>query len=150
MSFTMLYELFLQECIELGVADFEYPFNTKQKAYNALRRYIKCLEENHLVKAASRQSKDDQQKMTSTGYGKRYSKNAVMPYSVVQGDGHILDVLYTVEYSNIDGTIDRKVATRAWLFPIFDVATRCVIGYTVSQEENYNQFAVFLIVFGII
>lgn len=140
MSFTMLHELFLDECLRLGVPDFEYPFNTKYKGYNALRRYIKKLEEDYLIKAASRQSKDNQQKMASTGYGKRYSRNAIMPYSVVQGDGHILDVLYTVEYSNIDGTVDRKVATRAWLFPIFDVATRCVIGYTVSQEFNYNQY----------
>ncbi len=140
MSFSMLHELFLDECIRIGVPDFEYPFNCNRKGYNALRDYIGQLEEKNLVKAASRQSKEDQQKMESTGYGKRYTRNAVMPYSVVQGDGHILDVLYTVEYTNIDGTMDRKIATRAWLFPIFDVATRCVIGYSVSQEFNYNQY----------
>lgn len=140
MSLAMLHEMFLDECIRVGVPDFGYPFNRKKRGYHALRDYIQHLEKEHLIKSASRQSKDNQQKIASTGYGKRYTRNAVMPYSVVQGDGHILDVLYTVEYLNIDGTIDRKVATRAWLFPIFDVATRCVIGYTVSQEFNYNQY----------
>ena len=140
MSFSVLHELFLEECMRIGIPDFEYPFKTKNQGYNALCKYVRRIEKEYLIKAASRQSKDNQQKIASTGYGKRYTRNAVMPYSVVQGDGHILDVLYTVEYSNIDGTVDRKVATRAWLFPIFDVATRCVIGYTVSQEFNYNQY----------
>lgn len=140
MSISMLHELFLEECRRIGIPDFDYPFKTRNQGYNALCKYVHRLEREHLIKAAARQSKDEQQKMASTGFGKRYSTNAVIPYSVVQGDGHILDVLYTVEYSNIDGTTERKIATRAWLFPILDVATRCVIGYTVSQEYNYSQY----------
>lgn len=66
----------------------------------------------------------------------------IAPYSCVQVDGHIIDMAYTVEIVNDDGTIERKEATRAWLFAVIDVATRCILGYSISQEMNYNQYDV--------
>lgn len=41
-----------------------------------------------------------------------------------------------------DGTIQPMTAHRCWLFAVIDVATRCIIGYSTSQEMNYNQFDV--------
>lgn len=41
-----------------------------------------------------------------------------------------------------DGTIQAMTAHRCWLFAVIDVATRCIIGYSTSQEMNYNQFDV--------
>lgn len=63
MSLAMLHEMFLDECIRVGVPDFGYPFNRKKRGYHALRDYIQHLEKEHLIKSASRQSKDNQQKI---------------------------------------------------------------------------------------
>lgn len=41
-----------------------------------------------------------------------------------------------------DGTIQSMPAHRCWLFVVIDIATRCIIGYSTSQEMNYNQYDV--------
>lgn len=143
MNLTTLHQdYFLKECERLGIQDFEYPFNTLTKGYYALRSYVKELTNKDTVNRAKRSSKDDAQKLMSTGVGERYTCVSVAPFSEVQIDGHIIDLLYTVEFTENDGTVSRTIATRAWFLPVFDTATRCVIGYSVSQEFNYNQYDV--------
>ncbi len=142
MSYNSLHKKFLKKCLELGISEFEYPFNTSNRGYVSLCKYVKELDKEKISKAATRENKDNMQKLMSTGYGERYTKNAIFPFSVVQIDGHIIDLMYNVEILNEDGTIDRKPATRAWLIAVIDVATRCVLGYSVSQEFNYNQYDV--------
>jgi transposase InsO family protein len=41
-----------------------------------------------------------------------------------------------------DGTVVSMPAHRCWLFAVIDIATRCIIGYSTSQEMNYNQYDV--------
>lgn len=141
MNLTTLHkDYFLKECERLGIQDFEYPFNTKNKAYNSLRMYIKNLKNKNTNNRAKRENKDAGQKLLSTGIGTRYTNVSIAPFSEIQVDGHKIDLLYTVEYIENDGTISRNIANRMWFFPVFDTATRCVIGYSVSQEANYNQY----------
>lgn len=143
MNITTLHQdYFLKECERLGIQDFEYPFNTVNLAYNSLRKYVQNLSNIDAEARAKRSSKDDAQKLMSTGIGNRYTAVSIAPFSEVQVDGHIIDLLYTVEFTENDGTVSRNIATRAWFFPVFDTATRCVIGYSVSQEFNYNQYDV--------
>lgn len=142
MNYRTLHAKFLKKCQEIGVPDYAYPFNTANKGYVSLCKYIKELDKKNLRKAATRENDDNMQKLMSTGYGTRYTSNPIHPYQVVQMDGHILDIVYNVEIVNDDGTIDKIVATRAWVVAVIDVATRCVLGYSVSQEFNYNQYDV--------
>lgn len=139
---TLHHDYFLKECARLGVQDYEYPFNTANQGYISLGKYVKTLEKIDASNRAKRSSKDDNQKLMSTGIGERYTKTAIAPFSEVQVDGHKIDLLYVVEYTEDDGTVSKNIATRAWFFPVFDTATRCVIGYSVSQEVNYNQYDV--------
>lgn len=143
MNYTTLHkDYFLKECERLGIQDYEYPFNTALKGYNALRGYIQALTLENAAKRAKRISRDDAQKLLSTGVGTRYTQIAIAPFSEVQVDGHKIDILYTVEFSETDGTTSRAIANRAWFLPVIDTATRCIIGYSVSQETNYNQYDV--------
>jgi len=139
---TLHKDYFLKECERLGIQDYEYPFNTESQGYYALRNYVKHLELENTLNRAKRSSKDDQQKLLSTGIGTRYTKTSIAPYANVQIDGHKIDLLYTVEYTENDGTVATRIATRMWFFPVLDTATRCVIGYSVSQETNYNEYDV--------
>lgn len=139
---TLHQDYFLKECERLHIQEYEYPFNTDSRAYYALLDYVKKLDLKDAKNRAKRSSKDEQQKLLSTGIGDRYTKNPVVPYSNVQIDGHKLDLLYTVEYTETDGTVSTQTASRMWFFPVLDTATRCVIGYSVSQETNYNQYDV--------
>lgn len=142
MNLTTLHQKFLKECLRLGIQEHEYPFNTSNKGYVSLCKFIKNYKKENISNQAKRESRDAMQKLYSTGIGERYTTNSVAPFQTTQVDGHIIDMQYTIEIENIDGTTSITIATRAWLFVVIDVATRCILGYSVSQEFNYNQYDV--------
>lgn len=140
MSVRTLHTKFIEECLRLGIQNYEYPFTIKDKGYLALYRYIKKLELKKQERSIKRQNNNLIQKFESTGFGEKYNLNPIHPYEVVQIDGHKIDLLYTVEVENEQGEIIKMPATRCWLLAIIDVATRTIIGYSVSPYENYNQY----------
>lgn len=138
MSCTSLHSKFLRELARLGVQSYEYPFNTANKAYNSLNTYVKNLEKSNTKGLARRQSKDAAQKMMSTGVGVKYSVTIVTPYGCAQIDGHIIDCLYVVEAKDKDGIPQMLPASRCWVITVVDVATRCILGYSMTPEMNYD------------
>ena len=118
--------------------DDEYPFNTKNKGYTSLWSYVKRLERNHIRSAARRAEKNAAQIVTSTGYGEMTQIFPIAPYQAVQMDGHRVDCVYVVEVRNKDNEIRYMTAQRCWLILTIDVATRCVLGYSLTQEDNYD------------
>ena len=141
---TILHRKFLEECARLGIEKYEYPFNTTRKGIMALRNYLDNLVQENAKSAICRESKEATQRFNSTGYGRKYSLIPISPFSVVQLDGHKIDMLYTIETENKSGELIRNTATRAWLIAIVDVATRVILGYSISPHENYNQTDVLL------
>jgi putative transposase len=142
MNIRTLHSKFLEECLRLGVQDYEFPFNNKDKSYYTLRNYVKKLEANDHADTIKRISKDARQKFNSTGYGETTSFKSIFPYDVVQIDGHKIDLIYSIETENEQGEIVRMTATRMWVIAIIDVATRAILGYSITPHENYNQFDV--------
>ncbi|MFA9466680.1 MAG: hypothetical protein ACERKN_20655 [Velocimicrobium sp.] len=139
MKVTTLHNKFLYECRNLGIQDYEYPFNTESKGLRSLRRYVHNLKHQNEKLAIKREGKDARQKFQSTGKGHKYSTIPMTPYSLVQLDGHKIDMLYTVPVINSDGSVSYLPATRLWVIAVIDVATRTILGYSLSSEENYNQ-----------
>lgn len=139
MKVTTLHNKFLNECRNLVIQDYEYPFNTETKGLRSLRRYVQRLKHQNQNLAMKREGKDARQKFHSTGKGHKHSTIPMAPYSIVQLDGHKIDILYTVPVINSDGSVSNLPATRLWLIAVIDVATRTILGYSLSSEENYNQ-----------
>ena len=142
MTVRTLHKKFLSRCQEIGIQNYEYPFTTSSKGYTALNNYINEKKKQMIDKAIRKESKDAQQKFSSTGFGLSNSLIPINPYSVVQIDGHKIDMLYTVEAEDAHGKIHYMPATRMWVIVVIDVATRAVLGYSVTTEENYNQYDV--------
>ena len=140
MNLTRLHIRFVNECLRIGLGPDDYPLNTTTKGYQALRRYVKSLEVGSVKLANRRTDEDAARKAASTGYGDNYSPVPVAPYSCGQVDGHKIDLLYVTQIELDDGTIVKDVCERCWFLPIIDMATRCVVGYYMSQETNYNQY----------
>ena len=135
MNVRTLHKKFLCKCQELGIQNYEYPFTTRSKGYTALNRYINEKKKEKIDLAIRRESKDAQQKFNSTGFGTSTSLIPINPYSLVQIDGHKIDMLYTVEVEDIHGEIQYMPATRMWVIAVIDVATRAILGYSVTAEE---------------
>jgi len=139
MGVSTLHKKFLQECRNLGIQDYEYPFNTAAKGLRTLRRHIAGLRSQNESQAIKREGKDARQKYRATGKGHKNSTNPLAPYSLVQLDGHQIDMLYTVRVTNSDGSVSYLPASRAWLIAVIDAATRAILGYSLSTGENYSQ-----------
>ena len=139
MSLTRLHGRFVSECLKIGIGPDDYPLNTASKGYQALRRYVKSLEAGCVKLANRRTDEDSARKAASTGYGENYSPSPVAPFSCGQIDGHKIDLLYITQIELDDGTEVNDVCERCWFLPVIDVATRCIVGYHMSQETNYNQ-----------
>lgn len=142
MNIRTLHSKLLDECMRLGIQEYEFPFTLKDKGYLALYRYIKKLESKSSDLAIARESKNIKQKFKSSGFGKLSSIFPLAPFSHVQLDGHKIDMLYTVNVENEYGEVISMPATRAWLIAVIDVSTRVIIGYSISAYENYNQYDV--------
>lgn len=140
MNYKTLHENFIKECKRRGIQDYEYPLNTENKGYVSLIKFVKDFVGKNIDDASKRENKDAAQKLMSTGKGVRYSQNSMIPYNVVQFDGHKLDIGYVVEIDNNDGTFSKTMALRPWFLAVIDVSTRVILGYAVTQSENYNQF----------
>ncbi len=134
-----LHKKFLEECRKINIQDYEYPFNTCDKARRTFYKYLEHLEQEHINKAITRENKNAQQKFFSTGIAKSMRPTPLAPFSVVQIDGHKIDMLYTVEVLNRHGEIIRMPAMRIWLLAVIDVATRTILGYSMTSNENYSQ-----------
>lgn len=146
MNVRTLHVKFIDECIRLGIQNYEYPFTLKDKGYDALVDYIKQVEATKQSKTIRREGKDAIQRFESTGYGESISFKPLNPYGAVQIDGHKIDLLYTVEVENEQGETILMPATRAWLIAIIDIATRAIIGYHITPYENYNHSDVLMAV----
>ena len=140
MNLTRLHDKFLQKCMDIGIGPDDYPFNTKSLGYQALRRYVKGIERSQVSLANRRTDRDSAQKAASTGYGENRSPLPVALFSCGQIDGHRIDLLYVTSIELDDGTEIEDVCERCWLLPVINMATRCVVGFHMSQESNYNQF----------
>jgi len=139
MQVTTLHHKFLTECRNLGIQDYDYPFNTASKGLRSIRRYVNELKNQNEGLAMKREGKEARQKYRSTGKGRKNSTIPLAPYSLVQLDGHQIDMLYTVPVINSDGSISNLPATRLWLIAVIDAASRAILGYSLSSSESYSQ-----------
>jgi transposase InsO family protein len=139
MRITTLHQKFLCECRNLGIQDNEYPFNSASKGLRSIGRYVNNLKNQNEGLAMKREGKDARQKYRSTGKRRKNSTIPLAPYSLVQLDGHQIDMLYTVPVTNSDGSVSNLPATRLWLIAVIDTATRAILGYSLTSGENYSQ-----------
>ncbi len=135
-----IHKSLLKKLIELGVQNTEYPFNTEDLGLRSLYKYINKIDLKNSDQSMKRQSKDAINKYKSTGNGQRLLYGPRAPYSVVQIDGHRIDVLYTVEVEDPKtGEIINLEVMRPWLVVALDKATKVCLGYVISPHEEYNQ-----------
>ena len=142
MNYRTLHAKFLRECQNFGVQDYDYPLSTKNKGYNSMIKYIKNVANERSEQAIKRESKDAQQRFLSTGFGFSNSLQPFHPYNVVQIDGHKVDLIYSVKTEGQNGEDVWKHAMRPWLITVIDVASRAILGYHITANENYNQYDV--------
>ena len=138
-SEATLFKKFLVKCRDLGITPEEYPFSVKSNGQKSFRRYVKNMMKTDMKAVSNHIGKDEKKILASTGQGMKTGSAPYTPYACVQVDGHIIDVEYCTPVEREDGSMEYLECQRCWLFAVIDIATRCIIGYSMSQEFNYSQ-----------
>lgn len=140
MTKKFVFERFLWKCKELGIREYDYPFNTKTLGEHSLYIYLANLEKTKSNYSISRQNHDARQKYFSAGLGISINYPVQRPFSKVQIDGHKIDCILTVTVENQNGELVHVPIKRIWLLTVIDVATRTILGYHLTVHEEYNRF----------
>ncbi|WP_010503835.1 hypothetical protein [Paenibacillus elgii] len=133
-----IHKKFVDACKEHKIPLTQYPFNTERLGIRALYRYLRRLGEQNFGKTSSRYGHDAEQKATKAGKGDQNSPVTLTPYQKVQFDAHRIDGVFAVELKTPEGDSVLKILERFWILTLIDVATRSVIGKTISLNKEYS------------
>lgn len=138
------FSLFLQELMKRGYTDLEYPFTLSDNGRRSFYKYLDQIEditENGLY--LGRLSDEAKRQIIATKHeGGELLRKPTRPYSVIELDGHKIDSKFVLEFEDAEGTPYIVTATRLWVLAAIDVATRAVVGYSFSINEEYNRLDV--------
>ena len=130
LTWDHIHSIFLNECEAKGISSPAYPFCSDSQGKSSLTKWGKGLLERRQIELASRY------------VGLDVTNQSRLPtkcYQRVEGDGHFLDINWTVEVPGLngEGSIHCKVS-RLWLIALLEVKSGAVLGYSVSLGKNYN------------
>ncbi len=138
--FSQIWVAFEEACRKQGIdTHAEYPFSSKDRGRDAVRRYCKRVRKRHFVAGAAAEYGVAAGRMAATTKRRTdYPRIADAPYRHVQLDGHRMDVDLIVVLRDADGKEREYPLSRLWLLVLIDCASRAVLGYHISLEENYS------------
>ena len=133
-----LWQAFRDACREDGLdVDTCYPFTNDDGGREAVRRYVKTLRAQDFVANAKVVYGDESGRLAAAN-GINVPKDPVVPYERVQLDGHRLDAIFNVQFTDPQGNEHDLPLSRLWLIVLIDLGSRCVLGYSLSLSENYT------------
>ena len=130
---------FLQACRELGLLASDYPFNQHDKGVRTLARTLHAWLNDRFDDAAHAAGVRFK---PSSSLRKLPERGANEAFDTVEFDAHKMDVRLKVVDVDPQG-IERIFETeRVWLLAIIDVATRCILGYTLCLHRECSRHEV--------
>ncbi|MGQ7887563.1 hypothetical protein [Paenibacillus sp. WC2504] len=130
---------FLKLCRALGIKLNEYPFNTKDKGLRSLYRFVDDLINDNLSEASNRFGEDTERRLEDLDGQSSHKELRVIPYECVHFDGHKIDAILTIKFTNIYGDEVVEEMRRIWLLLMMDEATRVVLGYYLCLSPEYSS-----------
>ena len=128
---------FHQACRDLGLGVGDYPLNQKDKAVRSLGRTLRAwIDDNFALAALASGTR------IKPASALRQSTRAVLDaFDTVEFDAHKLDLRLKVilERDPLGGEHSLEIE-RVWLLAVIDVATRCVLGWSLGLGRECNRF----------
>jgi putative transposase len=129
-------ERFRHACRALGLTQRDYPLNQKDKAVRSLARTLRGWMDLDLPLAAGMAGARIKPSSAWRGLPERAVLRA---FDTVEFDAHKMDLRLKVV--DVDPTGGEQVweIERVWLLAIIDVATRCILGWTLSLARECDR-----------
>lgn len=130
---------FLQACREQGLTPSDYPLNQQDKAVRSLARTLFAWLSDRFDDAAHAAGARFK---PSSALRQLPERGADEAFDTVEFDAHKMDLRLKVVDVDPMG-IERIFETeRVWLLAIIDVATRCILGYTLCLRRECSRYDV--------
>lgn len=140
-SVKYLHKHFIEECKKQRINMDEYPLNTEDQGRRSLERYVKKLKERHFGnehlygEVAAMMAR-------TVGKGEKNYLTNFRPFSRVMFDGHKIDLILTIRYTDPNGNQVKKALKRIWLLIILEIPTNAVLGHLLCVKPEYSQMDV--------
>ncbi|MBB6021858.1 transposase InsO family protein [Paenibacillus sp. JGP012] len=138
MKVKYIHKRFIEECRKKGITQAEYPLNTEWMGYKAVQRYLRRISYEDFCRSTKRFGDDASQKARHVGEGQQNQISNLFPFQKVQFDAHRIDGFFAVELTTPEGDTVTKILRRFWILTIIDVATRNILGYSISLNQEYS------------
>jgi len=130
---------FQQACREQGLLPSDYPFNQQDKGVRSLARTLRAWLLDRFDDAAHAAGARFK---PSSALRQLPERGADEAFDTVEFDAHKMDLRLKVVDVDPQG-IERIYETeRVWLLAIIDVATRCILGYTLCLHRECSRYEV--------
>ncbi len=116
----------LAACRDAGLPASAYPFNQDEKGYRALSRWVRRRVESRM------------QIRTFSSHAEVWN-TTVKPFSVVELDGHKLDLRLRVRIEDPAGVSMDLETERLFVISAIDVCTRVVLGWQLVPASEYDR-----------
>ena len=137
--FKALWLKFREICESTGVdVNNEYPFTNADGGREAIRRYVNKIRDRSFVTAARIKHGDAAGRLAAAD-ASLDPPVTLVPYQRVQLDAHSIDMLLNVRLQDPQGNEQDLPLSRIWLLALVCVASRAVIGYSLSLLHNYSS-----------
>ena len=138
-NFKAVSQRFLQACRELGLKPSDYPFNQKDKSVRTLARTLRAWLRDRFDDAAHAAGARFKPSSALRHLPERGSDQA---FDTVEFDAHKMDLRLKVIDVDPLGVERIFEIERVWLLAIIDVATRCILGYTLCLQRECSRYDV--------
>ncbi|WP_405117649.1 hypothetical protein MHB43_17865 [Paenibacillus sp. FSL H8-0317] len=138
MKIKYIHKRFVEKCREIGLTQADYPLNTECMGYKAVQRYLRKFAVENFSRSAERFGDDAIQKARYVGEGVQNQLSNLFPFQKVQFDAHRIDGFFAVEMNTPEGDSVSRILRRLWILTIIDVATRNILGYAISLNQEYS------------
>lgn len=129
-------ERFRDHCRKLGLTQRDYPLNQKDKAVRSLARKLRDWIDDDLALAA--QAAGTRIK-PSSALRSLPERAALRAFDTVEFDAHKMDLRLKIVDIDPTGTQQVREIGRVWLLAVIDVATRCILGWTLSLAAECDR-----------
>ena len=137
-----LHAQFLDLCKRFCASRTEWPFNTKQKGYSAIRDwYLKKRYESPL-RTADNEAGSEVANQLRVAYGSVTGAALRMPhlaYERVEIDEHYLDATWALGFPESTEHIEYLATNRLWSLVAIDSASKAVLSSCLAYGARYNR-----------
>lgn len=138
-NFKPALQRFQQACREQGLLPSDYPFNQQDKGVRTLARTLRAWLHDRFDDAAHAAGARFK---PSSALRQLPERGADEAFDTVEFDAHKMDLrlkVVDVDPLGIERTYETE---RVWLLAIIDVATRCILGYTLCLHRECSRYEV--------